>query len=207
MSNPAFTLLLQPKFTSLLADGTPNVGGSVYTYQAGTVTPLTTYSDSALTAENTNPIVLDANGQCDLWIAGPYKVIVQDANGVQLYAVDNLFGFAADITASLPSQSNDMYLVWDNVTRAFKNSTLTRSAVETAVNAFNVALLTNGAVVVADVGDTSPGTLTDKLTVTGNLIKTVNTDGSGNKTVNVDCPPSTGSDLYLADNYNTLGGW
>ena len=38
--------------------GEPLSGGFIYTYQAGTTTPLATYTTSAGTIANTNPIVL-----------------------------------------------------------------------------------------------------------------------------------------------------
>lgn len=38
-------------------------GGCIYTYSSGTSTPQATYSDSTLSAPNTNPIVLDSSGR------------------------------------------------------------------------------------------------------------------------------------------------
>lgn len=200
----SYTLLLHPRFQSLLDDGTPNAGGKVYTYQAGTTTLATTYSDPGLTAANANPVVLDASGQADIWCSGPYKLVVQDVNGVQLYSADNLFGFKSDLFCSLPVQDQDKLWAWDSVLGKVKNSNLTLTAIEIAVNAFNVALLTNGAVVVADVGDTSPGTLTDKLLVSGALTKAITTDGSGNKRLSLSVDDPVGSDLYLYENCNGL---
>ncbi len=182
----SYTLLLKPRLQSILADGTPNAGGKVYTYQAGTTTLATTYSDPDLTTPNTNPIILDAEGCADVWFSGPYKLVCQDANGVQLWSADHLFGFKSSLFCSLPVQDQDKLLAWDSVTRKFKNSNLTLATIETAVNSFNVALLNNGAVVVADVGDTSPGTLMDKIVVFGDgLSKDVETDASGNKTLQI----------------------
>ncbi len=45
------------------ANGKPVVGGKLCTYVAGTSTPLATYSDSALSVANTNPLVLDSSGR------------------------------------------------------------------------------------------------------------------------------------------------
>lgn len=59
--------------------------GTISTYAAGTLTPIATYKDSTGTV-NTNPIVLNARGECDLWLNAnvSYKFIVADALGNQI---------------------------------------------------------------------------------------------------------------------------
>lgn len=52
--------------TELDATGAPISGALIYTYSAGTLTPITTYSDYQLTTPNTNPIVADSAGR---WVA------------------------------------------------------------------------------------------------------------------------------------------
>lgn len=68
------------------ADGAPLDGALVYTWTAtGTLTtPLTTYSDSALTSANTNPIVADASGYFRAFTASglPLDVEVKNSAGV-----------------------------------------------------------------------------------------------------------------------------
>jgi hypothetical protein len=44
-------------------NGEPLNGGLVYTYQAGSSTPLATYTDINGTTANANPIVLDSSGR------------------------------------------------------------------------------------------------------------------------------------------------
>ena len=46
----------------------PGVGCRLFTYEAGTTTKLATYTDETGGTPNTNPIVLDANGNCDCWL-------------------------------------------------------------------------------------------------------------------------------------------
>ncbi len=46
----------------------PLAGGLLFTYAAGTTTKLATYTDSTGAAPQTNPIVLDSNGQCSPWL-------------------------------------------------------------------------------------------------------------------------------------------
>jgi hypothetical protein len=71
--------------------GAPLAGGQLWTYAAGTSTPLATYSDSAGTAPNTNPVTLDARGEAAIyWAALPYKVTLKDAGGATIWTVDNI---------------------------------------------------------------------------------------------------------------------
>lgn len=50
-------------------NGTPLVGGKLYSYEAGTTTPLATYTTSDGTVANANPIILDAGGRTatEIW--------------------------------------------------------------------------------------------------------------------------------------------
>lgn len=90
-----------PKAQFLDAAGQPLVGGKVYTYAAGTTTPLTTYVDAAGVTTNTNPIILDSRGEASIWYdpSSLYKVILKDADDVEIYTVDNISG---NITATSP---------------------------------------------------------------------------------------------------------
>jgi hypothetical protein len=100
-----------PKFQPMVMqpDGTvaPLPGGKVYTYGAGTTTPLTTFKQDGVTS-NTNPIILDTNGSCDMWlIAGaPYKINVTDAAGTQQpnWPVDNIWTVDGNYVAGLVTQ-------------------------------------------------------------------------------------------------------
>jgi hypothetical protein len=83
---------IKPRFFD--TNGDPLVGGFLYSYLAGTTTPAATYSDSAGTTPNTNPIELDANGEADIWLAGSttYKFVLTDADDVIQWTVDNVPG-------------------------------------------------------------------------------------------------------------------
>lgn len=81
-----------PKAQFFTADGQPLVGGKVYTYAAGTTTPLATYTDASGTSANANPIILDGRGECNIWFspASSYKIKLTDSNNVEIYVVDNI---------------------------------------------------------------------------------------------------------------------
>lgn len=72
----------------------PLSGGKVFTYSAGTLIPKVAYSDAAATIPHANPIILDSNGEADVWLVGTYKILIKDANNVTLngYPVDYIPG-------------------------------------------------------------------------------------------------------------------
>ncbi|SOY65586.1 hypothetical protein CBM2586_B10181 [Cupriavidus phytorum] len=70
--------------------GSPLVGGKLYTYDAGTSTPKTTYQDRGGSTANTNPIVLDARGECTVYGTGNYRLVLKDANDVLIWDRDNV---------------------------------------------------------------------------------------------------------------------
>jgi hypothetical protein len=76
-----------------LISGIHEAGYYVYFYIAGTSTPKDTYTDNTESAANTNPVILDARGEADIWLSGTYKVSVytgdKDADGVLVWSVDN----------------------------------------------------------------------------------------------------------------------
>ncbi|WP_373031670.1 hypothetical protein [Sulfurovum sp.] len=77
------SLTPNPKMQFFDSGGNFLVLGKVYTYEAGTSTPLATYTDSTGAQENTNPIILDAKGQASIWLsANAYKFVVYDADDV-----------------------------------------------------------------------------------------------------------------------------
>lgn len=62
-------VLLSPvKWQIELPDGTPAAGYKIFTYQAGTTTKATTYTDESGLTPNTNPIVLDSRGEASVWV-------------------------------------------------------------------------------------------------------------------------------------------
>jgi hypothetical protein len=81
-----------PKQQIFGTDGLPLVGGKIYTYAAGTTTPIATYTDASAGTANTNPIILDSYGQANIWLVNTtgYKFVVKTSADVTLYTVDNI---------------------------------------------------------------------------------------------------------------------
>lgn len=73
------------------SNGRPLANGKLYTYAAGTSTPLVTYKNKGESSQNTNPIILDSSGQCNLWLgANAYKLILTTALDVPIWTQDNV---------------------------------------------------------------------------------------------------------------------
>jgi hypothetical protein len=79
-----------PKLQFFGTDGLPLVGGKLYTYAAGTTTPLASYTDHTGNTANTNPVILDSNGEADVWLPDTtsYKYVLKTSADVLLYTVD-----------------------------------------------------------------------------------------------------------------------
>ena len=75
--------------------GTPLSGGLIYTYAAGTTSPLATYTSSTGLSPHTNPIVLDAAGRVnEIWLdsASTYKFVLKTSTGITIATYDNVYG-------------------------------------------------------------------------------------------------------------------
>lgn len=72
------------------SSGNPLSGGKVWTYEAGTNTLKATYTDQAMSANSTNPIILDTRGRATVFGYGNYKFKVYDSADVLQDTIDNL---------------------------------------------------------------------------------------------------------------------
>ena len=79
-----------PKLQFFGTDGLPLVGGKLYTYEAGTTTPIATYTDNTESSLNTNPVILDSSGQASVWLVDTtaYKYVLKTSEDVTLFTVD-----------------------------------------------------------------------------------------------------------------------
>ena len=79
--------------------GNPLNGGKLWTMQpgAGVTTPKATWTDAAETALNTNPIVLNARGEAQVFWSGNYNVRLETASGGLIYTVENIAGTSGTI--------------------------------------------------------------------------------------------------------------
>jgi microcystin-dependent protein len=83
-------------FQFFTTTGLPLAGGKIYTYQAGSSTPLATYTDNTATVANANPIVLGSDGRPadEIWLTYGYnyKFVLKTADDSTIQTYDNLYG-------------------------------------------------------------------------------------------------------------------
>ena len=91
-------------------NGDPLSGGKIYTYAAGTTTPLATYALSSGGSANANPIVLDAAGRpssggspIEVWLTSGtnYKLVITDSTGANVLTYDNVYGVPSGSSADI----------------------------------------------------------------------------------------------------------
>ena len=76
------------------ANGIPLAGGKLYTYAAGTTTPLDTYTTNSGGTANANPVILDSAGRASVWLgAAMYKFVLKTSVDVLVYTTDNIVGY------------------------------------------------------------------------------------------------------------------
>lgn len=97
-------------------NGIPLNGGLLYAYQAGSSTPLATYTDINGTIANANPIVLDSSGRSatEIWLTYGYfyKFVLKDSTGVTIGTYDNIYGIVGVQTAVGTTIPAGMISLW-----------------------------------------------------------------------------------------------
>jgi hypothetical protein len=76
-------------------NGFPLSGGKIYTYEAGTTTPLATYTSSSGSTAHTNPIILNSAGRVpsggEIWNQLQlYKFVLETSTNVLIASYDNV---------------------------------------------------------------------------------------------------------------------
>jgi len=96
--------------------GLPLAGGLLYTYQAGSSTPLATYQDNNGLIQNSNPIVLGTDGKLpsELWLTYgyTYKFVLKDSAGTLINTYDNIYGILGTIPAVASAFTAGMIMLW-----------------------------------------------------------------------------------------------
>lgn len=103
-------------FQFFTTTGLPLAGGLIYTYQAGSSTPLATYSDNGGVYANTNPIVLGTDGrpQTEIWLTYGYnyKFVLQDSSYNTIQTYDNIYGIIGVAPTSQASIPSGLIAIW-----------------------------------------------------------------------------------------------
>ena len=88
-------LVVLPRQVSITADGVPRVGASLYFYEAGTSTPITTYTTPDYSVEHPNPVPSESTGYWPAIHVNPaevtaYKIVAKDENDATFDTQDNV---------------------------------------------------------------------------------------------------------------------
>lgn len=101
-------------------NGVPLAGGLIYTYQAGSSTPLVTYTENSGIVANANPIVLDASGRTpqQIWLLTgfSYKFVLQNADAVLIQTLDNIYPILQNAPISAPAIPAGGIIIWSGST-------------------------------------------------------------------------------------------
>lgn len=76
--------------------GLPLNGGLLYVYQAGSTSPVTTYTDPSGLVANSNPIILGTDGRPpqEIWLTDgySYKFVLANSDNITIGTYDNIYG-------------------------------------------------------------------------------------------------------------------
>lgn len=101
-------------------NGVPLAGGLIYTYQAGSSTPLATYTTNGGNIANSNPIVLDASGRVpnEIWLftGFSYKFVLKNADDVLIQTLDNIYPILQNAPESAPAIPSGGIIIWSGST-------------------------------------------------------------------------------------------
>jgi hypothetical protein len=103
-------------FQFFTTTGQPLAGGLIYTYQAGSSTPLATYTDNTGNTANANPIVLGTDGRPtnEIWLTYGYnyKFVLKDAGGTTIQTYDNLYGIIGTASSAGTTIPTGLIAMW-----------------------------------------------------------------------------------------------
>lgn len=138
------TLTPNPKMQFFDANGNPLVGGKLYTYAAGTNTPLATYTDAGGATPNANPVILDSRGEANVWLGvTQYKFTLKDSLDNLIWTVDNLNQVDA-VTLARLAQSDGSSLVGFLQSGTGAVATTVQSKLRQTVNVKDFGAVGNG---------------------------------------------------------------
>lgn len=192
------------------------IGGKVFFYVSGTSTPKNTFKERSQSTLNSNPVILDSNGEADIWFeVGYYKVVLKSSTDVLIWTVDGIAADAQglnldDLNAAVTAAQAAAETAWENaeaaaeeqVAKAEAAAAVAVSAVSGSVNTFFAttktaadslaASLADGATVIVDRDETRGG-VEARYTVASGVLAFANDLDAGQ--VNTDSNDSVQSEL------------
>lgn len=166
--------VLKPRYFD--SSGNPLAGGKLYTYQSGTTTPQATYTDSGGGTPNANPVILDANGEANVWLDPTlsYKFVLKDSSDVTQWTVDGVAGLLAAESVATDS-------LQDGVLSADANGRAKMADGFLSADATGRAKMADGFVNAAKLLSTFINDFTTVTAVAGDYVAIADTSDSGGK--------------------------
>lgn len=163
-------------------NGTILSGGKLYTYSAGSTSPLTTYTSSSGSTLNPNPIILDSAGRvpAEVWVnsSSIAKFVLKDSNDVLIGTWDNI----PSLVSSLNLTGTNNGVVYFNSVGTFTSGTnLTFDG--TNLGVAGAATIGSNLIVAGPSALTGNVTASGALNVTGNTTLNSALTTYGNATV------------------------
>lgn len=144
--------------------GVPLSGGLLYTYAAGTTTPVATYTSNSGSINHTNPIVLNSAGRIptgEVWLTSgtAYKFVLYTSTNVLIASWDNVSSESAStlfynrgvtnaVTRTIQSKLNDIVSALDfgvaTTNTAAQNTTYLQNAIDYAASVGAAIYIPNG---------------------------------------------------------------
>jgi len=149
--------------------GRPLVGGKVFFYVAGTTIPKNTFKDRSQATANTNPVILDSNGEADIWLeAGYYKVVLKTSSDATVWTQDYV---SAPVIGTDEEIYNELITILQGAISGSVNTFFapTKSAGDTLA-----ASLADGATVITDADEAAtPAGVQTRRTVLGGVLSSI----------------------------------
>lgn len=148
---------------SLKDDSSPNSGGKAYFYEPGTATAKTTYSDSALSVANTNPVIFDTAGRASIYFEGNADLKIYDSLDVLIFTQPNVNPVANSTVSAITANTTLAASHNLNTIEASGSITLTLTSAVTLGSGWYVYIRNTGIANItlarANVGDSINGTV------------------------------------------------
>lgn len=183
-------------------NGNPLSGGKLYTYSAGSTTPINTYTDNSGVNLNTNPIILDSAGRPsnEIWVdsSSIYKFVLKTSTDVLIGTWDNI----PSLLSSLNVAGTNNGVVYFNSVGAFT------SGANLTFDGSNLGV-SGAATIGSNLNVAGPTALTGNVTASGTLsvtgTTTLNSDTNMNGNALVGGTTTLNGTLSVAGNViNTL---
>jgi hypothetical protein len=140
------------------AAGVPLSGGKLYTYAAGTSTPLATYTDSTGNTANTNPVILNSRGEASVWIStSQYKYVLKDSTDTLIWTVDKISTSVSPLVLFGATSGSTTITPVDGVTATITLPSATGTLAVLGANTFTGNQTITGTAVVSGAGFTFSG--------------------------------------------------